>query len=53
MITERTLLFFTFGYYIRSLIEINQFMLVSAVNELYNWNVSDTFRAVSTATAVV
>ena len=37
----------TFGYYIRSMLEINQFFLISTVNEIYEWNTSAKLRIVS------
>ena len=37
----------TFGYYIKSIIEMNQYFLVSSVYEIYNFNTSQTWRIIS------
>ena len=43
----------TFGYYIRFILEINQYLLVSSINEIYNWNTSQSSRIVSLISAVL
>ena len=37
----------TFGWYIRYLLEINQYMLISSVNEIYEFNFSQPLRIIS------
>ena len=53
MASDRALEFLMFGYYIRSILEINQFMLVSTINEIYFWNSSGTFRIISVSIAII
>ena len=36
----------TFGYYIRSILAINQYLLISTINEIYEWNVTQTLNKV-------
>ena len=44
--------FMTFGFYIRNIIEISQFILVSLTNELYIFNVSNSLRIISILFAI-
>ena len=43
----------TFGYYIRSMLEINQFALISSINEIYLFNTSQRYRVVSLVFAFI
>ena len=43
----------TFGYYIRSSLEISQFILISSINEIYEFNISETLRLVSFVYAIL
>ena len=43
--------FFTFSYYIRALIEMNQFILVSSINEIHQFNVTGGLRITSLVVA--
>ena len=43
--------FLTFGFYIRSVLEINQYILVSSVNEVKAFNTTTSFRTISFAFA--
>ena len=44
---------YTFGYYIRSILEFSQYALISAVNEVYIWNPSQSLHTVSLIVALV
>ena len=46
-ITNKLFIFFTFGYYIRTLLEVNQYMLISSINEINEFNVSSRTRTIS------
>ena len=37
----------TFGYYIRNAIELTQFILISSINEIYEWSIKDSKRLTS------
>ena len=37
----------TFGYYIRSFLEISQYILISSISEIYNSNTADISRSIS------
>ena len=50
---ERVVRLLTFGYYIRSMLEINQFFLISTINEIYEWNTSAKLRIVSLIFAIL
>ena len=50
---SKALNFLTFGYYIRSLLEINQFLLISLTYEIYKFNASNFARIVSLSTAIL
>ena len=39
----------TFGYYIRAIIEITQYILISSISELYRFNVHGSLRVISLA----
>ena len=43
----------TFGYYIRSMLEINQFALISSINEIYLFNTSQRYRIPSLVFAFI
>ena len=47
----RTIDILTFSYYIRSVMEFTQIMLVSAINEINNWDTSQFLRVVSLVVA--
>ena len=49
---HRILLFLTFGYYIRVILEVNQFMLISSIYEIHNFDTSPTIKLVSFGIAV-
>ena len=42
----------TFGYYIRVLLEINGLMIISSLNEIYQFNTSDRLRSFSLVIAI-
>ena len=46
-ILNKALKCLTFGFYIRSFMEVNQYLLISLSNELYNFNSSSTYRVIS------
>ena len=46
-IVEKIFKILTFGYYIRFALEINQYMLISAITEIYNFRTSDPIMIVS------
>ena len=50
---NKALNFLTFGYYIRSLLEINQLLLISLTYEIYKFNASNFVRIVSLSTAIL
>ena len=52
-LTERLFAFMTFGYYIRNILEISQFILISSVFEIYGLNTSEFSRLVSFIFAIL
>ena len=46
-LVDKAFEFFTFGFYIRSFLEINQFMLVSSVSEIHQFNIHGGLRITS------
>ena len=50
-ITSKLMSFLTFGFYIRSVLEINQYILVSSVNEVKAFNTTTSFITISFAFA--
>ena len=47
-IIQKLMIFFTFALYIRIILEMNQFILVSWVSEIYQFNFSEVKRIIST-----
>ena len=43
----------TFGYYIRTILEINQYMLIWSIKEIFSFNCSESFRIISLIFAFV
>ena len=52
-INDKLIALMTFGYYIRSLLEINQYFLISTIHEIYRLNISTVLRAVSFAISII
>ena len=52
-VTEKLFNFLTFGYYIRAVLEMNQFLLICSVYEVYSFNVSQLFRVISLGFALL
>ena len=52
-ITEKIYNLLSFSYYIRVALEINQFLLICSVYEIYSFNSSQPFRVVSFAFAIM
>ena len=46
-IIQKVFIIFTFEYYIRSSLEINQYLLISSINEINIFNTSGTFKITS------
>ena len=46
-IVDRIYRIMIFGYFIRSALEMSQFILISSVNEVYNWNTENVYRLTS------
>ena len=46
-IFQKSLNFLTFGYYIRAILELNQFILISTINEFYYFKASDYLEIIS------
>ena len=49
----KTIQILTFGYYIRSVLEYNQYLLVTSIYEISLWNTSETLRIVSLSIAII
>ena len=52
-ITDKLYNLLTFNYYIRSSLEMNQYLLICSVYEIYNFNVSDSYRIASLVFAML
>ena len=52
-VTEKLFNFLTFGYYIRVVLEMNQFLLICSVYEVYSFNASQLFRVISLVFAML
>ena len=52
-VTEKLFNFLTFGYYIRVVLEMNQFLLICSVYEVYSFNASQLFGVISLAFAML
>ena len=52
-IAKKSVNILTFGYYIRSILEINQYLLISVVYEIYKWNTSESLRIFSLSLSIV
>ena len=52
-IAKKSVNILTFGYYIRSILEINQYLLISVVYEIYKWNTSESLRILSLSLSIV
>ena len=52
-ILQKLMIFFTFALYIRIILETNQFILVSWVSEIYQFNFSGVKRIISTIIALL
>ena len=52
-IFEKLVILYTFGIYIRAVMNMNQFILVSSISEIYHFNISNTKRIISYAIAVI
>ena len=52
-IVVKVLNIMTFGFYIRTLLETNQLLLISSINEIYLFNTNETLRIVSLVIAFV
>ena len=52
-ITDKLYNLLTFNYYIRSFLEMNQYLLICSVYEIYNFNVSDSYRIASLVFAML
>ena len=50
---EKLFILLTFGYYIRNVLELSQFILISSINEIYELNTSDTLRLISFICAIL
>ena len=53
IVVNKIFLIMTFGYYIRSILEVNQYILISSINEISNFNTSSIFRIISIASAFI
>ena len=51
--TSKLFNFLTFGYYIRAVLEMNQFLLICSVYEVYSFNDSQLFRVISLGFAIL
>ena len=49
----KLVILYTFGIYIRAVMNMNQFILVSSISEIYHFNISNTKRIISYAIAVI
>ena len=47
LILKKIVIIFTYGYYIRFILETNQFLLLSSMNEVYTMNTSDSVNILS------
>ena len=52
-ILNKILNILTFGFYIRTLLETQQFLLISAINEIYQFNTNGTLRIISLTFAII
>ena len=52
-VTGKLFNFLTFGYYIRAMLEMNQFLLICSVYEVYSFNDSQLFRVISLGFAIL
>ena len=52
-ILDRIFRIMIFGYFIRSVLEMSQFILISSVNEMYNWNTENVYRLNSLAFSIL
>ena len=52
-IIYKAFIILTFGYYIRYILEINQYALISSVNEIYYFNFSNAYRIASFTIAII
>ena len=52
-ITDKLYNLLTFNYYIRSALEMNQYLLICSMYEIYNFNVSDSYRIASLVFAML
>ena len=50
-ILQKGMILFKFALYIRTILQTNQFILISWVSEIYNFNLSETKRIISTVVA--
>ena len=50
---ERAFIIMTFGYYIRAVLEMSQYLLISSIFEIHEFNVSQTLRIISLIFAFV
>ena len=52
-VTGKLFNFLTFGYYIRAMLEMNQFLFICSVYEVYSFNASQLFRVISLGFAML
>ena len=52
-ITDRLYRIFTFGFFIRNILELSQFILISSINEIYESNTEDSYRLISFAFSIL
>ena len=50
---SKVFMIMTYGYYIRCALEINQFILIISVSEVYNFNTKDSIKLISFIFAVL
>ena len=50
---NRLLIIFTFGWYIRYIFETNQYVLISWINEIYSFKISDSKRILSLLFSII
>ena len=53
LVLNKSLNILTFGYYIRYILEMNQFILISSVHEVYSFNSDNTLNIVSLVFAIL
>ena len=51
--TEKLFKFLTFSFYIRTVLEMDQFLLICSVYEVYSFNISQLFRVISLGFAML